>query len=111
VPFVDHTEAGCAKRKEVCTALRRFYTDQVPIDTLTITQRKDLAADNLEIEDKLTKPAARPYYVVQSPERKVLAPAGGFIEAPNSIKFLTDAPSKFDGDMQVARAETSPDGR
>jgi thiol:disulfide interchange protein DsbD len=109
-------ENGVMPRPDVVALLRKFvtvqlYTDQVPIDTLSMDKKEELAADNLDREIKLTAQQTSPLYVVLNPDGKVLAQAGGFIEAPRYIKFLTDALSKFDGDKQVARAETSPDGR
>ncbi|HWE39209.1 MAG TPA: cytochrome c biogenesis protein CcdA [Isosphaeraceae bacterium] len=109
-------ESGVMPRRDVVPLLQKFvtvqlYTDQVPIATLTRDKKEELAADNLDLEKKLTAQLTSPLYVVLSPEGKVLAQAGGYIEAPSYIKFLTDALSKFDGGKQVAQAETSSGGR
>ncbi len=108
--LIDFTGVFCANcrqmeqsvmpRPEVAKLLGEFvtvalYNDQVPIKSLPLATRKELAGANLELQEKLTGDITTPSYVVLTPDGKVLDAIGGFREPPVFVSFLEGALAKF----------------
>ena len=102
--LIDFTGVNCANcrlmeqrvlpRPEIVKELKKFvtvqlYTDFVPIASLTAAQRKELAEKNQERQLDLAQEATNPFYVVLSPDGKLVASMGGYNEPPVFLDFLT----------------------
>ncbi|QEH36409.1 Thiol:disulfide interchange protein DsbD precursor [Aquisphaera giovannonii] len=117
--LIDFTGVNCANcrlmeksvlpRADVVTRLREFvtvqlYTDRVPINSITAAQRQELAERNQERQLDLTQEATNPFYVVMTPEGKVVATMGGYNEPKAFVDFLTNALEKSRDAAKVAQA-------
>jgi thiol:disulfide interchange protein DsbD len=71
------------------------FTDQVPIDTITVDQREELAAANGEREIELIDQTTLPYYAVLTPEGTVIASTKFDPSAEGFRNFLQQARAKF----------------
>jgi thiol:disulfide interchange protein DsbD len=101
-------ESGVMPRPEIVALLKRFvtvqlYTDFVPIATLTQAQREELAGKNQDLIIKLGE-TTNPFYVVLSPEGKVVESIGGYRPPAVFAAFLTKALSKSEAENKVAQA-------
>jgi thiol:disulfide interchange protein DsbD len=121
--LIDFTGVNCAncrlmeqrvlRRPEIVKQLKEFvtvqlYTDYVQIASLTAAQRKDLAEKNQERQLDLTQEATNPFYVVLSPEGKLVASMGGYNEPPVFLNFLDRSLEKVRGEMSVAQLPDRP---
>jgi thiol:disulfide interchange protein DsbD len=95
-------------RPEIVKLLEKFvpvqlYTDFVPIGTLTQDQREELAGKN---QERLLTwgEATNPYYVVLSPDGKVLGAIGGYRSPAVFAAFLNKALGRQEGENKVAQA-------
>ncbi len=103
--LIDFTGVNCANCRlmeqsviphpRIVPLLKQFvtiqlYTDYVPIDTLTKTQQEELAEANSEREIDMTSEQTMPLYVIVTPDEKVIARKGGYIEADVFARFLED---------------------
>jgi thiol:disulfide interchange protein len=109
-------EAGVFPRPEVISILKKFitvqlYTDFVPINSITSTQREELAGRNQERILELAHEASNPIYVVLSPSGQVLAAKGGLIEPPVFVNFLTKALEKLPEAVKITQAESANEAR
>ncbi len=122
--LIDFTGVNCSNcrlmekrvlpRPEVVAVLGRFvtvqlYTDYVPISSITAAQREELARKNQERQVELTSEVTNPFYVVLSPDGKMLGGLGGYREPEVFVEFLTRSLDKLNGEAggKVARAEPS----
>jgi thiol:disulfide interchange protein DsbD len=101
-------ESGVFPRPEIVSLLKNFvtvqlYTDFVPIETLTQEQRVELAGQN---QERLLTwgEATNPFYVVLTPEGKVLDGIGGYRPAKVFASFLEKALTTYNGAGKVAQA-------
>jgi len=117
--LIDFTGVNCANcrlmernvlpRAEVVKLLREFvtvqlYTDRVPINSITAEQRESLAQINQERQLDLAAEQTNPFYVILSPDGKVVASMGGYNEPPVFQDFLSKALDKArGGSSQVAQ--------
>ena len=117
--LIDFTGLNCANcrkmesavlpKSDVVAVLKKFVTVElytapsVPIFSLTADQREALANRNTDLQIELTSDNTNPFYVVLSPEGKVLGTLGGARPAGVFISFLNDALEKTKGE-KVARA-------
>ena len=60
----------------------QLYTDFVPIASITAAQRKELAEKNQERQLDLAQEATNPFYVVLTPDGKLVASHGRVQRAP-----------------------------
>jgi thiol:disulfide interchange protein DsbD len=119
--LIDFTGVNCSNcrlmeksvfpKPEVAALLNQFvtvqlYTDYVPISSITARQRQELAEKNQMRQLDLGSEPTNPFYVVQSPEAKVLSTKGGFLEAAVFVEFLNGALKKNEAEGKLARAET-----
>ncbi len=86
-------------KPEVVRALGEFVTvsvfvDSVPIDSITATQRTELGEKNAVRELDMLNTNSIPYYVVITPDGKVIDTVAGFNEAPVFADFLKKALAK-----------------
>jgi thiol:disulfide interchange protein DsbD len=103
--LIDFTGVNCANCRlmeksvmphpQIVPLLKQFvtvqlYTDFVPIDTLTKLQKEELAEANLEREVEMTNETTSPLYVIVTPDEKVIAHRGGYIEPDVFARFLQD---------------------
>ena len=111
--LIDFTGLNCANcrvmeatvlpRPEVVSVLNQFVTVQlytaprVPIASITNEEREALANQNGERQIDLTSDNTNPFYVVLSPEGKVLGAIGGLRERDVFIAFLTEAMGRLKG--------------
>ena len=117
--LIDFTGVNCANcrlmekrvlpRPEIVKLLSEFvtiqlYTDFVPIASITATQRKELAEKNQERQLDLAQEATNPFYVVLTPEGKLVSSMGGYNEPLVFLDFLSKALEKARGGMSVAQA-------
>ena len=115
--LIDFTGVNCANcrlmeqsvfpKPEIVKLLREFvtvqlYTDRVPIGSLTAAQREELAEKNQERQLDLAQEATNPFYVVLTPEGKLVSSMGGYNEPPVFLDFLTKALEKSRGGTNVA---------
>jgi thiol:disulfide interchange protein DsbD len=105
-------EVGVFPKPEVVAMLKKFvtvqlYTDFVDIDSITASQREELAVRNQELILKLAHEATNPNYVVLSPSGQVLAVKGGLIEPTVFVEFLTSALVKLTDQVKVAQSSES----
>lgn len=103
-------EQAVMPRPEVVSQLQQFvtvqlYTDDVPIKSLSMAHREELATANQLLEQTLVKETTNPFYVALSPTGEILGTIGGYREPSVFVKFLKDALDKHNGTGQVARAE------
>jgi thiol:disulfide interchange protein DsbD len=118
--LIDFTGVNCANcrlmeksvlpKREVAALLNKFvtvqlYTDIVPIASITAEQRLALAEKNQLKQIDLTNDATNPFYVVISPDGKLLGTKGGYREVPAFVAFLTGALEKNKAEGKLARAE------
>jgi thiol:disulfide interchange protein DsbD len=116
--LIDFTGVNCANcrlmeqrvlpKPQVVEQLKKFvtiqlYTDRVPIASLTSAQRQELAERNQERQLDLAQEATNPFYVVLSPEGKVVASIGGYNEPNVFLGFLNKALEKSRGETKVAQ--------
>ncbi|MFO0890214.1 MAG: protein-disulfide reductase DsbD family protein [Isosphaeraceae bacterium] len=116
--LIDFTGVNCAncrtmekyvlRRPEVVDRLKQFvtvqlYTDFVWINSLSVAQRKALAERNQEIQLDLTQEMTNPFYVVLTPDGKLVASLGGLTEPQVFVDFLTKALEKARGEVSVAQ--------
>jgi thiol:disulfide interchange protein DsbD len=117
--LIDFTGVNCANcrtveqsimpRPEVVAELKKFvtvqlYTDRVDIDSITADQQLELAIANASRENDMTGGVTSPFYVVVSPDEKVLARTGYEANSDFLLKFLKDAQGKHPGGQKVANA-------
>jgi thiol:disulfide interchange protein len=115
--LIDFTGVNCANcrvmesevfpRPEVVETLKRFvtvqlYSDIVPINSIPFPERKRLAAENLDLEQKYTNEVSNPLYVVLAPDQTLLGALGGKMPAETFVKFLEDARAKLRASTKVA---------
>ncbi|MEO6807881.1 MAG: protein-disulfide reductase DsbD domain-containing protein [Isosphaeraceae bacterium] len=105
-------EQAVMPRPEVVGQLQEFvtvqlYTDIVPIKSLSVDDREELATANQLLEATLVKETTNPFYVALSPSGEILGTLGGYREPSVFVKFLKDALDKHDNAGQVARADLS----
>ena len=115
--LIDFTGVNCANCRlmekrvlplpEVVKLLSNFvtvqlYTDFVDIASITAAQRKELAEKNQERQLDLTQEATNPFYVVLTPEGKLVATIGGYNEPSVFLDFLSKALEKARGGMSLA---------
>ena len=120
--LIDFTGVNCANCRlmekrvlplpEVVKQLSNFvtvqlYTDFVDIASITAAQRKELAEKNQERQLDLTQEATNPFYVVLTPEGKLVATIGGYNEPSVFLDFLTKALEKARGGMSLAQGPTA----
>ncbi len=116
--LIDFTGVNCANcrlmerrvlpRPDVVELLKRFvtiqlYTDRVPIETISSTQREELAQANQIVQLDMTAEQTNPFYAVLSPEGELVASIGGYNEPAVFQDFLTKALEKAQGAAHVAR--------
>jgi thiol:disulfide interchange protein DsbD len=121
--LIDFTGVNCANcrlmeqsvlpRPEIVKILGEFvtvqlYTDYVQIASLTAAQRKELAEKNQERQLDLVQEATNPFYVVLSPEGKLVGSLGGYNEPPHFLSFLKSSLEKSHEGTKVAQV---PSGR
>ncbi|MDG3006227.1 protein-disulfide reductase DsbD family protein [Paludisphaera mucosa] len=116
--LIDFTGVNCANcrlmernvlpRQDVVKLLKKFvtvqlYTDRVPIASLTARQREDLALLNQERQLDLAAEQTNPFYVIMTPDGKVVSSIGGYNEPAVFQEFLTKALDKAQGGARVAQ--------
>jgi thiol:disulfide interchange protein DsbD len=120
--LIDFTGVNCANcrlmeqrvlpKPEIVKMLSEFvtvqlYTDYVPIASLTASQRESLARLNQERQLDLAQEATNPFYVVLTPEGKLVASLGGYNEPPHFLSFLKSSLEKSHEGTKVAQARSS----
>jgi thiol:disulfide interchange protein DsbD len=105
-------EANVLPKADVVPLLSRFvtvqlYTDIVPIKSITADQREALAGENQDLLKELANESTNPFYVVLSPDRKVLETIG-FSEPRTFAGFLKKALAKHQDDKKVAQVDVTP---
>jgi thiol:disulfide interchange protein DsbD len=121
--LIDFTGVNCANcrlmeqrvlpKPEIVKLLSEFvtiqlYTDYVPIASLTAAQREALARQNQERQLDLAQEATNPFYVVLTPEGKLVASLGGYNEPPHFLNFLKSALEKSHEVTTVAQVPSGP---
>jgi thiol:disulfide interchange protein DsbD len=119
--LIDFTGVNCANcrlmenrvlpRPEIINVLKQFvtiqlYTDFVPISSISAAQRRERAEKNQNHQLDLAQEATNPFYVVLTPEGKLVAAKGGYNEPPVFLDFLTKALEKARGGTTVAQLPT-----
>jgi thiol:disulfide interchange protein DsbD len=102
-------ETGVFRRKEVVAKLKQFvtvqlYTDIVQIDSITPDERIKRAELNQERLLDLAQDSTNPFYVILSPEGRVIDRIGGYNEPAVFIDFLTKALGKLQGATKVVQS-------
>ena len=107
--LIDFTGVNCANcrlmeqrvlpRPEIVKLLKEFvtvqlYTDFVPIASITAAQRKELAEKNQERQLDLAQEATNPFYVVLTPEGKLVVVDGGLQRAAGLPRFPDQGPGE-----------------
>ncbi len=116
--LIDFTGVNCANcrlmeqrvlpKPETVKLLSQFitvqlYTDYVDISSLTAAQRRERAEKNQERQLDLTQEATNPFYVVLTPDGKLVSSMGGY-NAPSVFQdFLAKALEKARGGMSLAQ--------
>jgi thiol:disulfide interchange protein len=115
--LIDFTGVNCANcrlmeqnvlpRPEIVKLLDQFvtvqlYTDLVQLDSLSSEQKEALAEANLDRELALTGATTNPYYVILTPDGKVLGAKGGYYEPSEFQAFLNEGLKQFGGNTEVA---------
>ena len=108
--LIDFTGVNCVNcrkmeqtvlpRPEVVKLLSQFvtvqlYTDIVPINSIKVEDRAELAERNQNRLLDLANETTNPFYVVLDAEGKVLASKGGYVFPDRFVKFLEDALTKY----------------
>lgn len=122
--LIDFTGVNCANCRlmeksvipdpKITPLLREFvtiqlYNDFVPIDSIKQIQREELAEANVDREVEMTGEQTMPQYVIVTPDEKVIASMGGFIEVPVFARFLQDGLNMVRGvGNQVASTAAQP---
>jgi thiol:disulfide interchange protein DsbD len=121
--LIDFTGVNCTNcrlmeqrvlpRPEVVKLLKDFvtiqlYTDFVQIASITAEERRELATKNQELQLDLTQEATNPFYVVLTPEGKLVSALGGYNEPTKFVLFLKSSLEKARGGMSVAQAVPQP---
>jgi len=121
--LIDFTGVNCTNcrtmeqtvlnRKEIAGLLSQFvtvqlYTDYVPIASLTQEQRETLAEKNQLLQLDLTKEATNPFYVVLTPDGRLVKAIGGYRKPPIFSEFLNDALAKNQDWSKIAQATPAP---
>ena len=116
--LIDFTGVFCANcrtvehkimpRPDVVAELKKFvtvslYTDQADIDSLSLEDREDLAAANLEFEIKLVDESTSPVYAVVTPEGKLLGKTSYQANDDFLRDFLREMREKHATGIAVAR--------
>ena len=83
------------------------YVDQVPISSITPSQRLELAGKNATLQVDMLNNNSIPYYVVVTPDGKVIDAKAGYNEVPVFAEFLNKALAKHKGDVKVAQGDSS----
>ena len=119
--LIDFTGVNCANcrlmekrvlpQPETVKLLSEFvtiqlYTDFVPIASITANQRKELAEKNQERQLDLAQEATNPFYVVLTPEGKLVSSLGGYNEPAVFQGFLSKALEKAREGISLAQART-----
>jgi thiol:disulfide interchange protein DsbD len=123
--LIDFTGVNCANcrlmeenvmpKPEVVSLLKSYvtiqlYTDYVPIRSISADDREKLAeANQVRLKD-LANEATNPFYVVLSPDGKVLEKIGGYNDPPVFAEFLKRGLAMQQGAKAVAQAD-APLGR
>ncbi|WP_165244178.1 protein-disulfide reductase DsbD family protein [Paludisphaera soli] len=117
--LIDFTGVNCANcrlmernvlpKADVTRLLKEFvavqlYTDRVPIASLTAEQREELAMANQERQLDLAAEQTNPFYVILSPDGKVVASLGGYNEPAVFQDFLARGLEK----ARTAAAQAAP---
>lgn len=117
--LIDFTGVNCANcrlmerrvlpRPEVVKLLQEFvtvqlYTDRVPIASITADQREELALANQNRQLDLAAEQTNPFYVIMTPDGKVVSSMGGYNEPSVFQDFLAKALDKARGTASVAQA-------
>ncbi|OJW09435.1 MAG: hypothetical protein BGO49_12935 [Planctomycetales bacterium 71-10] len=117
--LIDFTGVNCANcrlmerrvlpRPDIVKLLEEFvtvqlYTDRVPIDSITAEQREELAQANQIRQLDLAAEQTNPFYVILTPDGKVVSSIGGYNEPPVFQDFLVKALDKARGASRVAQA-------
>ena len=90
-------------KPEVAKALGDFVTvsvfvDSVPIGSITPDQRRELAGKNATLQLDLLNNNSIPYYVVITPDGKVIDAKASYNEVPVFVDFLSQALAKHKGE-------------
>jgi thiol:disulfide interchange protein DsbD len=124
--LIDFTGVNCANCRlmeqsviphpKIVPLLRQFvttqlYTDYVPIDTLTKIQQEELAEANSEREIDMTSEQTMPLYVIVTPDEKVVAQKGGYIEPDVFAEFLSNGLERAKGGTNRVASAGAPAGR
>lgn len=117
--LIDFTGVNCANCRameigvmplpQIVKLLQEFvtvqlYTDRVPIDSITAEQREELAQANQIRQLDLAAEQTNPFYVILTPDGKVVSSIGGYNEPPVFQDFLVKALDKARGASRVAQA-------
>ena len=78
------------------------------IGSITAEERRELATKNQELQLDLTQEATNPFYVVLTPEGKLVSALGGYNEPLEFVGFLKKSLDQARGGMSVAQAVTRP---
>jgi thiol:disulfide interchange protein DsbD len=81
-----------------------LFTDWVPIGTLSIDQRRALAAKNQELILDKWGEAANPFYVALTADGKELNTTAGAMPPEKFADFLKKALARYEAANQVAQA-------
>ncbi|HEV3162680.1 MAG TPA: cytochrome c biogenesis protein CcdA [Isosphaeraceae bacterium] len=118
--LIDFTGVNCANcrlmernvfpKPEIVALLQKYvpvslYTDFVEIGSITADQREQLADDNKGRLADLANETTNPFYVIVSPDGKVLG-SMGFSETDVFAKFLKNGLAKYEEVGKVAQADT-----
>jgi thiol:disulfide interchange protein DsbD len=107
--LIDFTGVNCANCRlmekrvlpmdPVVSQLEKFvtvqlYTDRVPISSIAPEEKEALAEVNRELEVDLTNQQVMPLYVILSPDGKLVAMEGGYIDPGPFAAFLEESHKK-----------------
>jgi thiol:disulfide interchange protein DsbD len=101
-------ELSVMPRPEVVKLLGQFvtvqlFTDIVPIKSITLAQRKQLAEKNQDRIIEMAKEATNPFYVVVAPDGQILSKLGGAQPRAEFVDFLNGALAKAQNGRKVAQ--------
>jgi thiol:disulfide interchange protein DsbD len=102
-------ETGVMPRPEIVALMQKFvpvelFTDWVPIGTLSIDQRRQLAAKNQELILDMWGEAANPFYVAMAADGTVLNTTAGAMAPEKFADFLKKGLAKYEAANKVAQA-------
>jgi thiol:disulfide interchange protein DsbD len=102
-------EQGVMPRPEIVALMQKFvpvelFTDFVPIGTLSIDQRRELAARNQELILDLSNDTANPFYVAMTADGKVLSTTAGAMPPERFAEFLKKGLDRYEAANKVAQA-------